>query len=269
MVFELNAPRRRRTDRLVRGWTLGAGIAIGALLLIGAGAPRAAAAGTCGGNQTHQQAPYACDATRTVDGSSFHVHIAVSGSGTALTTVSLLAPRPQDTPVRVTWHEGIAGPVSGEASAVIAAGQLGPVTVTVHRGSDCGGQLDVKAVFVRSGQSRGRLAGPFVTIPNCATTATTSTTAPTSTAPATTSSAVGPSTTNATAATPPSSVAAAPAVLGEQARPATTEALPVTGRDTSLPAIAGGLSLALGSLLIWSADRLGRRRAHHTARNIA
>jgi hypothetical protein len=268
MVWVLSAPRRRRTDRLVRGWTVGAGMAVGALLLVGTAAQRAAAAGTCSGNQTHQPAPYACDVTRTVDGSSFRVHIAVSGSGTALTTVSLGAPRPEDTPVRVTWHEGVAGPVSGQASAVIAAGQLGPVTMTVDRGSDCGGQLDVKAVFVRSGQSRGRLAGPFVTIPNCTTAATTSTTAP-----ATTSPAVGPSTTNATvaatAATPPSSRAAPPAVLGEQVRPAATGALPVTGRDTSLPAIAGGVSLAFGSLLIWSADRLGRRRAHHTARTIA
>jgi hypothetical protein len=237
-----------------------------AMVLVAVRSQRAEASARCTGNQIPHVAPYECDMTRTVDGSEFHAHIAVSGNGTAVTTISLAAPRSADTPVRVVWHQGIAGPASGEAFAVIAAGEVGPATLTVDRGDGCGGQLDVKAVFVGSGQASGRLAGPLVTISSESCTAPSSSVTPSSTAPATTAPTTAttpttPATAPSTAITPTSAASTPRAtVLAEQVRPAAAgTALPVTGRDTTFAMVAGGLALVLGSLLI-GAERIGRRR---------
>jgi hypothetical protein len=238
-------------------------LVVGAAMILVAGrSQRAEAAGRCTGNQMTQMAPYECDMTRTVDGSDFHAHISVSASGTAVTTISAAAPRSTDTPVRVVWHQDVSGPASGEASGVIAAGDVGPVTLTVDHGNGCGGQLDVKAVFVASGQAQGRLAGPFVTIPSAECTAPSSSVAPTSSAaPSVPTTAAPTVTAPGTAPTTSAASAPSPSVLAEQVRPAAaaTAALPVTGRDTTLAIVAGAVALVVGSLLI-GAERISRRR---------
>ncbi len=223
--------------------------------------PSAGAATSCGGNQSQRSAPFECDGSRVLDGSTFHVHIAVSSGGAAVVTITLDAPRRADTPVRARWHEGIAGPVSAEASTMISAGQVGPVTLGLDSGSGCGGQLDTSAVFVGNGQSRGRLAGPYIVIASCAvptTTAPQSSTTPT-TAP--TTSAV------ATTAAPPTAGGAPLVILrGPQAIVAGAGQLPATGGGDRSPLVIGAISLGLGALLVRFArraidDRPGSRRS--------
>ena len=130
----------------------------------------------CGGNQTAHQAPRTCTNTKVIDGTAFTVVLDVTAAGVAKVTYTLDEPRVGETPIRVRWHEGInSGPSAAQASGVIPVGSTGPATLSLTA-LNCGGQIDMTAVFTSNGDSRGRVGGPFITIETCATAPTTTST---------------------------------------------------------------------------------------------
>ena len=75
-------------------------------------------------------------------------------------TYTLDEPRFGETPIRVRWHEEInSGPSAAEVSGVIPVGSSGPATLSLTA-LNCGGQIDMTAVFTSNGDSRGRWVGP-------------------------------------------------------------------------------------------------------------
>jgi hypothetical protein len=196
----------------------------------------------CGGNQTSHAAPRSCTNTKVINGTAFTVVLDVTAAGVATVTYTLDAPRVGETPIRVRWHEGInSGPSAAEVSGVIPVGSTGPATLSLTA-LNCGGQIDMKAVFTSNGDSRGRVGGPFITIETCATAApTTSTSTPlapvTTTAPMTTS-------------TGSTSAAVAAVVLAETVTSQPAGGLPATGGSGMSPAAAGVVALVIGSALV-------------------
>ena len=107
--------------------------ALGALAAVPA-APAAAAVPTCGsGDQVHN-APYDCAKRRTIDGTSFRVHLHVPATGGVRVTFNLDGPRQGVTDVHVRLHDGIDGPVSVDRAIQLAPDQT---TASFHLGNLC------------------------------------------------------------------------------------------------------------------------------------
>lgn len=114
----------------------------------------------CIGNKRVKVAPYTCTSTRTIDGTTFSIVLAVSGNGQMVVSYKLDAPRPADTPIRVRAHRGKSSNDNvNETAGVIRAGQTSGLLTLAN---NCG-QVDVKAVYTGNGDARGRVAGPWVT----------------------------------------------------------------------------------------------------------
>jgi hypothetical protein len=185
-----------------------------------------------------------------IDGTAFTVVLDVTAAGVAKVTYTLDTPRDGATPIRVRWHEGInSGPSAAEVTGVIPVGSTGPATLSLTA-LNCGGQIDMTAVFTSNGDSRGRVGGPFITIETCAA------------APTTTSTNTPPEAVTTTPATVPSSSTSTPAPV---TTPASTSAavvlaatvtnqpaggLPATGGSGMRPAAAGVVALVIGAALI-------------------
>lgn len=198
----------------------------------------------CFGNQRITDTPYQCQGARDyrVQGVSFTVSVIATfdgvGTGTADYTLSRTLPQP--VPIRVRSHSGVSsssGPLIDDVSGVIPAGSTTARLTFMH---DCG-QVDIKAVFTAEGDSRGRLAGPYVcwsppsTVPDTA-----PTTAPGSTVPSTT--------------LPPGPGASSPPTSGPGASSA--RVLPATGNDGPSPLLYLGLAaLAGGAWIVVAARR--------------
>src|SRR5262245_11220452 len=201
----------------------------------------------CGGNQTVQAAPVSCTNSRTIDGTTFTVVLDVTASGMATASITLDAPRATDTPIRLRSHLGISSnPNVNEVSAIIPAGAT---SATLSSPIQCG-QIDIKAVFTGNGDSRGRIAAPFVTTANnCQSAPSTTTTAPT-TIPATT----GPTT------VPPTGPTSTPSSVSPTSQAATTTAasstgaLPTTGTGTTL-LVVSALLVVVGLVLVAKSRR--------------
>ena len=215
-----------------------------------------AALPSCGGNQTSHAAPRSCTNTRVIDGTAFTVVLDVTGAGVATVTYTLDQPRVGDAPIRVRWHEGInSGPSAAEVSGVIPAGSTGPATLSLSA-VNCGGQIDMKALFTTNGDSRGRVGGPVITIENCASAATTTSTstppAPETTTPTTdlssSTSSMAPEATS-TASTSTAVVLAA-TVTSQPPR-----VLPATGDGGMSPAAAGAAAVVIGAVLVFVTRR--------------
>ena len=86
---------------------------IGTLFVIGATVPlagqAAAAVPTCGSSDQVHNAPYDCAKRRTIDGTSFRVHLHVPVTGGVRVTFNLNEPRQGVTDVHVQLHAGIDG----------------------------------------------------------------------------------------------------------------------------------------------------------------
>ena len=76
--------------------------------------PRQAAAAvpTCGSSDQVHNAPYDCATRRTIDGTSFRVHLHVPVTGGVRVTFRLSEPRPVGTELHVQLRVGVDGPVS-------------------------------------------------------------------------------------------------------------------------------------------------------------
>ena len=108
-------------------------LAVGAVAAVPA-ARAAAAVPTCGSSDQVHNAPYDCAKRRTIDGTSFRVHLHVPVTGGVRVTFNLDAPRQGVTDVHVRLHAGVDGPVS-----VDRAIQLAPdaTTASFHLGNLC------------------------------------------------------------------------------------------------------------------------------------
>jgi hypothetical protein len=206
----------------------------------------------CGGNQTVRPAPWTCVNTKMIDGTEITVVLDVTAAGAASATFTLATSRPVDTPIRIRWHEGVSSGSPDEASGMIPAGSLGPVTLSVTT-TTCGGQIDTKAVFTGNGDARGRVAAPFIGLDLCnqTNTAVTATTAPV-TPP--TGAESGPTSTPSTVLS--AGVTNTPSIMSES-----TETLPATGpRSVSGLVYAGLLALTIGvALRVIAGRRLADR----------
>jgi hypothetical protein len=202
---------------------------------------RAEALPSCGGNQKIEIAPFTCEKSRTIDGTTFSVVLDVR-NGVVTVTYTLDAPRQVDTPIRIRSHEGISSqPNVADSETVIPAGGT---TATLSTTLMCG-QIDIKAVFIGNGDARGRVVAPFVTETNeCVATVTTTTAATTTTTTPTTSPTTGPAATT-------TSVAASVVTTTPGRGP-----LPVTGSGAALAAVGGGLLVA--GLVLATASRARR-----------
>jgi hypothetical protein len=200
---------------------------------------RAEALPSCGGNQKIETAPFTCEKSRTIDGTTFSVVIDVR-NGVVTVTYTLDAPRTVDTPIRIRSHEGISSqPNVSDSDTVIPAGGT---TATLSTTLRCG-QIDVKAVFTGNGDARGRVVAPYVTdTNNCIAQVTTTTTATTTTSPTTTPTTGPAATTTSIAGT----------IVTSPPGP-----LPVTGSGAGLVAVGGGLLVA--GLVLATASRTRRR----------
>jgi len=223
MVTITRARGQRRARRLGLAALVLAALTAG--LAFATGSP-ASALPLCGGNQNVQTAPISCTNSRTIDGTTFTVVLDVTAGGVVTATYTLDAPRSVDTAIRIRSHQGISSsPMVHETAGVIPAGATSAsLTTTLN----CG-QIDVKAVFTGNGDSRGRIAAPYVTnVDNCqAVTTTAATTIPSTTTAATTPP-TGPTST-------PSSVSSG--------------ALPVTGTGPGLLVASAALVL-VGIVLV-------------------
>jgi hypothetical protein len=219
-------------------------IAVGVLAVAAASvtAPmvgRAEALPSCGGNQKIETAPFTCEKSRTIDGTTFSVVLDVRNNVVTV-TYTLDAPRAVDTPIRIRSHEGISSqPNVSDSESVIPAGGT---TATLSTTLMCG-QIDIKAVFTGNGDARGRVVAPYVTeTNNCVASVTTTTTATTTTP--TTSPTTGPAVTT-------TSIAGTVVTTTPDRGP-----LPVTGSGAALAAVGGGLLLA--GLVLATAGRARR-----------
>jgi hypothetical protein len=203
---------------------------------------RAEALPSCGGNQKVETAPFTCEKSRTIDGTTFSVVLDVR-NGVVTVTYALSAPRQVDTPIRIRSHEGISSqPIVSETEAVIPAGGTTAILSTALM---CG-QIDVKAVFIGNGDARGRVVAPYVTDTNNCVAQVTTTTAATTTTASTTTPTTSP-TSGATTTSVAATVVTSP-----------PGSLPVTGSGAGLAAVGGGLLVA--GLVLATASR-NRRRA--------
>ena len=107
--------------------------AVGAVAAV----PAAEAAGalpTCGGSDQVHNAPYDCATLRTIDGTSFRVHLHVPVTGGVRVTFRLSEPRQGVTDVHVQLHAGIDGPVSVDRAIQLAPDQT---IARFHLGNLC------------------------------------------------------------------------------------------------------------------------------------
>lgn len=162
----------------------------------------------CGGNQTVQTAPLTCTNSKTFTFGAAQRTVTVvldfQGDGNATATYTLDKTVAQPFDLRVRSHAGVSsipGNLVDDQTATFPANSLGPVVVAFK--FDCG-QIDVKAVFTGAGDSRGRVAGPYV----CKQVVeTTTTTAPTTTVAGATTTVAGTVGSTALAATAKAGVA--------------------------------------------------------------
>jgi LPXTG-motif cell wall-anchored protein len=196
----------------------------------------------CRGNNVIVDTPYECEGARdyTVQGVSFTVRVearfATDGTGTA--SYFLSRKLPQDVPIRVRSHTGISsasGPLVDDVSGVIPAGQK---TAVLSFRFVCG-QVDIKAVFTKEGDGRGRIMGPYVCTPPPPTVPTT---APTTDTVPTTSPTSSPGT----------GVTSAPQTSGTVSSSATLPATGLSNDGIAYAAVAVGL---LGAVIIMLARR--------------
>lgn len=258
-------PRYKR----VRNLFIAAGITLGLIVGFVAGFIGRADAAGCIGNNAVRVAPYTCTVTKIIDGTAFTATIDAPGDGTISAAYRLDAPRPIDTPIRVSSNRGISSTdTESLVAGIIPAGQ----TTAFLKVRNLCGQFDVKAVHTGRGDARGRVGGPYVTEKNdCKPThPTTTTTAPTTTAATTTVATTLPeTTTTAATTTAPSTTAGetttttgATSSTGPTTVPlvvATTGTTPTTAGETVAPAVrrtlpASGPWEALG---IFAAVALG------------
>lgn len=191
----------------------------------------------CGGNQTVHFGPIDCQGSSLIDGTFITAHVVESG-GKVTATYTLDQPRQADTAIRIRWHVGISStnPPPVEQAGVIPAGEtVGQLSVT---SPVCAGQLDVKAVFIANGDSRGHVTGPWITDTQCQVVTTTTTT------PATTTTTVPGTTT-----TVPGTTTTTPVVTTTTVSVVPHPPLPATGGEagSNTDPIAG---LAVGILLV-------------------
>ena len=205
----------------------------------------------CGGNQTAHQAPRTCTNTKVIDGTAFTVVLDVTAAGVATVTYTLDAPRVGETPIRVRWHEGInSGPSAAQASGVIPVGSTGPARLSLTA-LNCGGQIDMTAVFTSNGDSRGRVGGPFITIETCTTAMTTTSTITPPDAVTTTPETVPSSSTSSPDPVTTSTGSTSEAVvLSATVTSQPAGGLPATGGSGMSPAAAGVVALAIGAALV-------------------
>ena len=97
-------------------------------------AQAAAAVPTCGSSDQVHNAPYDCAKRRTIDGTSFRVHLHVPVTGGVRVTFNLDQPRQGVTDVHVQLHAGIDGPVSVDRAIQLAPDQT---TASFHLGNLC------------------------------------------------------------------------------------------------------------------------------------
>jgi hypothetical protein len=167
--------RARARVRTWAGLILATGAATAGLAVATSGT--AAALRNCGGNNDVKVAPLTCTNTRTIDGTTFTIVLAVDAAGAMTVTYTLDTPRSVDTPIRIRAHRGISSnPDTNEVAGVIPAGATSAVLVVQN---NCG-QVDVKAVFTGNGDARGRVGGPLITTSDNCTSSTATTAPPTS-----------------------------------------------------------------------------------------
>jgi LPXTG-motif cell wall-anchored protein len=239
-----------RAPKRVRHALIGGAVAMLTVSVASAlvGPAAGAALPFCGGNQTAHSAPRTCTTTKLIDGTRFTVVLDVTAAGVATVTYTMDEPRLGETPIRVRWHEGInSGPSAAEVSGVIPRGSTGPVTLSLTA-PNCGGQIDMKAVFTTNGDSRGRVGGPLISIETCATAATTTSTSTPPTTIATTTPTTVLQSSTATAATVASTSGASVLAATVTAHPA--GGLPVTGDSGMSLAAAGVVALMIGAVLV-------------------
>jgi hypothetical protein len=243
------APRRVR-HALTRGAIAMLTVSAASALIVGPAA--GAALPLCGGNQTPHSAPRTCTKTKVIDGTAFTVVLDVTAAGVATVTYTLDEPRVGETPIRVRWNEGInSGRSAAEVSGVIRVGSTGPVTLSLTA-PNCGGQIDMTAVFTTNGDSRGRVSGPLISIETCATatTTTSSSTPPTSMATTTPTTVLRSSTSTMATVTTPAASTPAASVLAATVTTHPAGGLPATGGSGMSPAVAGVVALVIGALLV-------------------
>jgi LPXTG-motif cell wall-anchored protein len=238
----------RRSPWIVTAFAV---VVVGVASLATSGVAQAQALPLCGGNQTIRPAPWRCVNTKVIDGTEITVVLDVTAAGSATATFTLATARPVDTPIRIRWHEGISSGSPDEASGMIPAGSVGPVSLSVTT-TTCGGQIDTKAVFTGNGDARGRVAAPFIGLDLCNQTTTTVTSTPAPITP-TTGAESAPTSTPSTVL--PAGVNNAPSSMSES-----TETLPSTGpRSVNGLFYAGLLALTIGvALRVLASRRLAR-----------
>lgn len=153
----------------------------------------------CGGNQTIQTAPVNCTNSKTFTFGNVQRTVTVvldaKADGSATATFTLDKVVPQEFKLRVRSHVGISSspqPLTDDQSGTFPANSLGPVAIPFV--FDCG-QIDMKAVYVAEGDSRGRVGAPYVCKPIVVTTTMVApTTVPATTVPGQTTTTVTPTT---------------------------------------------------------------------------
>jgi len=237
---------------------LAAGVGSGAALYNAATTtlPAEAASGCTGAgsnpNAPHQVAPYSCQGTQVIDGTTITALLDVTDT-TATVHYTLGTPRAADTPIRVRSHVGISSTLAQptEASGVIPAGQTtGLLLVPLS----CG-QIDVKAVFTGNGDHRGRVVAPFVTnASNCQTAppTTVATSVPGPSVPFTTAPPSGGTTTIPPSSGPGTqSSSIAPNLVGVK--------LAATGKDHAGEWLAAGACILAIGALVWAVSTIGKK----------
>ena len=186
-----------------------------------------------------------------IDGTAFTVVLDVTAAGVAKVTYTLDEPWVGETPIRVRWHEGInSGPSAVEVSGVIPVGSTGPATLSLTAPA-CGGQIDMTAVFTSNGDSRGRVGGPFITIEDCATApTTTSTSTPPHAVSTTPTTVLSPSMSTMAPVTTLTAPTSAAVVLAATVTSQPAGGLPATGGSGASPAAAGVVALVIGAALV-------------------
>ncbi len=186
---------------------------------------------TCTGRNVIQHAPYACNATRTIDGITFDVTVNVAAAGRAVITFVMSPTQATDIPIGVHSYTGVSGHPKQYVDSTIPAGRTtAQLVIPVIQW----GQLDINAVETRSGASAGRIAGPYVTWgQNC------------QVAPATTT----PTTVPTTATAPTTAVP--PEAMSIVSTPTTrVPSLPITGAGSRVAWLWSLAILALGTALV-------------------
>jgi hypothetical protein len=151
---------------------------------------------TCNGNGVIRDAPVDCVTIKNIAGSRVTARVQLTVNGDATVTFTIDRARFANTPVRARWHIGKSTGALDNHSDVttqIPHGQLSAV-IHLNRADVCDGQLDTKFFYVGAGDSRGRVAAPWVRAPRCSASPST-TTPPATTTPTTPPS--GPATTPA------------------------------------------------------------------------